>query len=315
MPRVRGQKNDTTGKKKAADAIRMIERGNRKRKAADEQIEKGMAMLASVDARALIDISAHHRRRVALMMSQSSEEDVSPALTKKRKGNSPGKKNKSRRNASQYTLKSVIPRSMRQSDASSFSGNNKENNSTINEDNKKRKYVFRSKVLAGGKAVPMEIQIKIVQTLFVYKGKGEKQYREKRLELIKKYKDSYPVMKKSISMISGTHFFINFRVTAEEKKMKHPNVLPQRAKLLVGGTPRGSTTPIVLVMRLKKSEFTNKENGPFIEKFSFISKDTGPNAQVCLKSFLSSFHLTISTSLSARIFSPEEETGSEGCRL
>lgn len=211
MPRVRGQKNDTTGKKKAADAIRMIESGNRKRKAADEQIDKGMAMLASVDTRALIDISAHHRRRVALTMSQSSEEDVSPAVTKKRKGNSKGKKNKSRRNASQYTLKSVVPRSMRQSDASSSSGN-KENNSTINEDNKKRKYVFRSKVLAGGKAVPMEIQIKIVQTLLVYKGKGEKQYRKKRLELIKKYKDSYPVMKKSISMISGTHFFINFRV-------------------------------------------------------------------------------------------------------
>ena len=69
MPRVRGQKNDTIGKKKAADAIRMIERGNRKRKAADEQIEKGMAMLASVDTRALRDINAHHRRRVALMMS------------------------------------------------------------------------------------------------------------------------------------------------------------------------------------------------------------------------------------------------------
>lgn len=74
-------------------------------------------------------------------------------------------------------------------------------------------------------------------------------------------------------------------MTAEEKKMKDPNVLPQRAKLLVGGTPRGSTTPIVLVMQLKKSEFTNKANGPFIEKFSFISKDTGPNAQVCSNHF------------------------------
>lgn len=67
-------------------------------------------------------------------------------------------------------------------------------------------------------------------------------------------------------------------MTPEERKKAEPNLLPQRMKLLVTGTPSGATAPVVVMWKIKKTEFKIPDNGPLKAKFQFTSKDSGPSA-------------------------------------